>query len=349
MKMKMTKLFSMLLAISLLFNISCTEDDPIVTPKGAYENGFLVANEGNFGSPNASVSFISKDLSTIENNIFSSNNSNAALGDVLQSIGFKGDYAYMVLNNSNKIVVADRYNFKKFGEITENLVSPRYTAFSGNSTYVTNNNFFDVMKVNIYNESNGFVSSINFDRYAEKIVSSNGFVYVQTDGVTYDANYNELPTGHTISRINPNTNSLDKTINLTDAAIIRDMIADNNFIYVLTSDNTSSFLYKITSNTGVFEKIELTGVTNAKNIANDNGIIYFLTATNKVYAMNGNSSNFLFDATANYAYGFNVINGNIFVADASFTENSVIRIYNNSGSILKTYTTGRGTNGFYQN
>ena len=105
--MKISKLLASAFALTLLFNISCrTEDDPIVEPepKGAYENGILMSNEGNFGTPTATVSFISNDLNTVENNIYSTNNGNAALGDVLQTIGFQGDNAYMVLNNSNKIV-----------------------------------------------------------------------------------------------------------------------------------------------------------------------------------------------------------------------------------------------------
>jgi hypothetical protein len=45
----------------------------------------LLRMRGNFGTPTASVSFISKDLSVLENDIYKKNN-NENLGDVLQTI-----------------------------------------------------------------------------------------------------------------------------------------------------------------------------------------------------------------------------------------------------------------------
>lgn len=350
--MKFPKILPSAFALTLLFNVSCrNSDDPIEEelPKGAYENGIIITNEGGYSTPTSTVSFIPNDLSKQEDNIFAKNNDNAVLGNVFQSIGFKGDLAYLVLNVPNKVEIVNRYTFKKNATITSNLSTPRYIAFTPNHTYITNHDFATVKKVNIYNNSNEFVKSINFDRYAEKISSSNGFVYVQTDGLTYDSSYNELATGHTISRINPATNAVDKTITLSDELIIRDMIADENFVYVVTSDYTNSNLYKITSATGNVEKITLTGVAGAQKLALDNGKLYFMTSGKKIYNLAANSPNALFTATASYAYGFNVINGNIYVSDASFTGDSTVRIYNLTGTLVKTLSTGIATNGFYKN
>lgn len=348
--MNFSKKITLLLAGTLLLNISCRNDEPveIEVPKGQYENGILVANEGNFNKPNASVSFISNDLSRVENNIFANNNSNTALGDVLQSIGLHGDLAYFVVNNSNKIEVANRYTLKKSATITSNLDNPRYISFAGNNSYVTNNNFFDTFKVTVFNSSLSHLKTIPFERYAENIVSSDGFIFVQSDGVTYDANYNELPTGHTISRINTATNEVDKTITLTDPAPIRAMTADQSFTYVLTSDFSDSYLYKITSKSGTFEQVKLAGISSANFLTIDNGKMYFLSG-NKVYAINGNSATLLFEVDATYVYGLNVINGNVFVSDASFTEDSTVKIYDLTGKLLKSVKTGIGTNGFYKN
>ena len=160
----MTRLFSAAIALMLMFTISCRNDDPVIEePKGAYQNGILVANEGGFSTPTSSIDFLSLDLSKQENNIFSTQNANATVGNVFQSIGFKGDIAYLVLNVPNKIEVVNRYTFKKVQTISANLEQPRYIAFSGNFTYVTNNNFYDVRKLNIYDASNAFVKSISYD------------------------------------------------------------------------------------------------------------------------------------------------------------------------------------------
>lgn len=348
--MKLSKIFASAFAFTLLFNISCRNEDPVVeVPKGAYENGILIANEGGFSTPTASVTFLPNDLSAQEDNIYGKNNNNENLGNVFQSIGFKNDNAFLVLNVPNKIEVVNRYTFKKTATISANLEQPRYIAFTGNYTYVTNNNFYDVMKLNIYDAGNSFVKSINFDRYAEKVVASDGFVYVQTDGITYDSNYNELPTGHTITRINPSNNQVDKTITLTDNGAIRDMIADENTVYVLSSDNNQTYLYKIAAKTATVEQIALPGITNAAKLAIENNKIYFVTAAKQLYSMNGNTVVPMFGFETRNIYGFNVIDGKVYIADPSFSANSITRVYNTSGTLLKTLTTGIGTNGFYKN
>lgn len=139
--MKISKILSMAFAAILLVNVSCSRDEEVTQPKGAYENGIIIANEGGFSTPTASISFTKEDLSSQENNIFSANNNSAILGNVLQSIGFLGDNAYLVCNIPNKIEIVNRYSFKKVSTITAELDNPRYIAFSGNYVYVTNNNF----------------------------------------------------------------------------------------------------------------------------------------------------------------------------------------------------------------
>lgn len=49
-------------------------------------------------------------------------------------------------------------------------------------------------------------------------------------------------------------------------------------------------------------------------------------------------------------YGFSVVNDRIFVSDANgFTEDSKVSVYSTNGSLLKTFTAGKGTNGAYWN
>ncbi|UHO39283.1 hypothetical protein H5J24_03945 [Chryseobacterium capnotolerans] len=54
-------------------------------------------------------------------------------------------------------------------------------------------------------------------------------------------------------------------------------------------------------------------------------------------------------ATGN-VYGFDVIDGKIFAAEANFTTDGKVNVYDAlSGTLLKTFTAGVGTNGFYKN
>jgi hypothetical protein len=53
--MNFKKIFSLAFASALLFTTSCSSDSSyeVEVPKGKYEDGILIANEGNFGTPNA--------------------------------------------------------------------------------------------------------------------------------------------------------------------------------------------------------------------------------------------------------------------------------------------------------
>jgi hypothetical protein len=131
---------TILLAFSsfVLFS-SCDNNEPkINTPLGAYDNGILILNQGVFLGGNASVSFISNDFSTSENDVFTTTNPSLTLGDTAQDIGFYNDLAFIVLNVSNKIEVVNRHSFKHVASIATGLNNPRYIAFCNGKGYVTN-------------------------------------------------------------------------------------------------------------------------------------------------------------------------------------------------------------------
>lgn len=353
--MNFKKILPFLFASALLFNVACNDDDFMEETKSdAYENGILIANEGGYSTPTSEVSFVSNNLGTFENKIYGKNNNNEILGNVLQTIGFSGDNAYLVSNVPNKIDIVNRYTFKKQATVTANLDNPRYIAFSGSQYYVTNNNFFNVMKLNVYNTSNnGFVTSINFPRTAEKVVEANGRIVVQTDGITYQTAppYGELPTGYSLTIINPSTNAIATTITLPSNGIIRDLISYNGDAYVLASSNTASYIYKVNTTAGTFTTTTLT-LGQAQKLRIDANKFYFNDSSNKIYAMDLTSTTTpttpIVTTTGNL-YGFNVIDGKIYASDASFTGDSKVNIYNTNGTLLKTLTTGIATNGFYKN
>jgi hypothetical protein len=59
------------LALLAHFSHFCSnQDDKVETPLGAYDNGVLVLNQGGFGNGNASLSYVSNDFVTFQNNIF---------------------------------------------------------------------------------------------------------------------------------------------------------------------------------------------------------------------------------------------------------------------------------------
>ena len=111
--MKKLNLFIITLLVSGL--MSCKDDletDPvipvtpvtIVTPPTAVDSNYvIVVNEGGFNSSNASISRYNEDSKTLLNNVYASANS-TGLGDIGYTISTDGNLAFIVVNNSGKIV-----------------------------------------------------------------------------------------------------------------------------------------------------------------------------------------------------------------------------------------------------
>ncbi len=92
-----------LISLTALF-AACSSDNDGGTP-GNYAEGILVLNEGGFGT----VTFISDDLQTVNQDIYASvNGSTAEVGQFVQSMFFDGDRAFIISSGSNKITVVNR-------------------------------------------------------------------------------------------------------------------------------------------------------------------------------------------------------------------------------------------------
>ena len=90
MKKTINKITTLIIA-SLVIS-SCTRDTNLPDSNGIYDDGYFVTNEGNFGSGNGSISFVSND-GIVENNVFVTTNS-FPLGDVVQSMSIIDENIY---------------------------------------------------------------------------------------------------------------------------------------------------------------------------------------------------------------------------------------------------------------
>lgn len=348
--MKITKLLQLFLGLVLLFNISCSSDyDETLTTQTGYENGYFITNEGNFGVPNADVTFVTKDLNFGQNNIYKNNNANENLGDVLQTITINGDKAYLLLNGSNKIQIVNRSTFKKTGEITDQLNNPRYMAVANGNIYVSNDQYNGPKTVNVYKLSdNSFVKKINFTDTVERIVVAGGNIFVQNASYSF---------GNKITKINTTTNEIEGTPTSLPNGNINRTIAYNNNVYAIAEGTADSYIYEISPAGAITKTTTLTGIANGTNLQIENGK-YFFSSTNKIYSMD-------MTATAVPAlpiitavdgglyftlYGFTVIDGKIFTSDVkNFTEASEMSVYTSSGAFIKKFTTGIGSTSVYSN
>ncbi|MDB4107940.1 hypothetical protein OAD66_04210 [Bacteroidia bacterium] len=116
---KLSLVTILLLTISLTPGCKDDTQPPIITLQGGE---VLIANEGNFGWGQGTLSIYNDATKEVQNDIYSSTNSES-VGNVFQSIAsFNGLY-FFVINNSGKVIYTDT-NFVKQGEIT-GLTSPR--------------------------------------------------------------------------------------------------------------------------------------------------------------------------------------------------------------------------------
>ena len=223
MKNNLRKVVMIVLAITVI--ASCKKDEPTpVAIDGLYEDGYFVTNEGNFGTGNGSISFIS-DEGIVTNDVFASVNS-FALGDVVQSISIIGDNAYVLVNGSAKIEVASVDSMNSIATI--DAVSPRYMAkVSDTKAYVTDWGINGVQVVDLTTST--ISSTITCGTGPEGIVVSNGFAYV--------CNVGGWGLDNTVTVINTATDAVENTLTVGDKP--NSAVVDaNGDVWVLTGGYT---------------------------------------------------------------------------------------------------------------
>ncbi|MEM5564412.1 YncE family protein [Psychroserpens sp. AS72] len=350
----MKKVFLSIIAMSLLV-VSCSNDDDFnPEPLGAYENGILVSGEG---GPAGSVSFISSDFTTTENQIYFNVN-NEALGVYLQSIGFNGDLAYIITDTANSITVVDRYTFEKVTTITTGLSAPRYISFANGKAYVSNwgdpnvatDDFIAVLDLT----SNTVESTVLVGEGPEQLISNNETLFVSHKG-----GYN---TNNIISAMDLSTNTVE-TITVNDVPDEMAFDAAGNLVVLSTGANivwadppleTEGAITRINVNDNtVTSSLEFPVGAHPELMTYSNGMTYYVL-NNSVYGLADADTTLpstpVFDITANYAYGMAINNGLLYVTDASFTEQSELLIYDlSSGSELNSFNVGLGASKIYFN
>lgn len=356
--MKFSKLF-VFAFISAVFFVSCTDRiDDTETPLGNYDNGVLILNQGGFGKGNASVSYLSNDFVTQQNNIFSLVNPTITLGDVGQDIGLYQNLAFIILNGSNKIEVVNRYTMAHIATVSAGLDNPRYIAFANGKAFITNwgdggnttDDYVAVLNLSTYSIS----AKIAVAEGPERMVENNNRLYVAHKG--------GWGYGKTVSIINIADNTLSTVLNVGD--VPNSLEIYNGSLYVLCGGKPS---YSGLETAGSFVKINLANNTVSStinfpdkahpehldivdsNFYYTNGLdIYKSTLTTttlptvSLFSTNGQGVKSL--------YSFAVKNNKIYVGDSGDNNsNGKIYVYSMNGTLENSYTVGHIPAGFYFN
>lgn len=329
--------------VNLVVFTSCTEDNntEVTIPRGDYENGLLISHEGNFFGGNASVSYVSGDLQNVENKVFENVNG-TLLGDTAQSMAFYGDYAFIVVNVSNKIEVVNRYTFISEATISTGLTNPRYMTFANGKGYVTNwgdgslatDDYIAEIDLSTYTVLN----TIPVTEGPEHIVSQNNKLYISHKGGFNSNNKISIIDALNTSSVteitvndNPDELAFDSTGNLY---VLSE--GDNRY-WLPNAIETKGAITKINTGTNLIEStLEFAdgfhpsqfNIEGTKAYYYLDGAVYTMSLTDQVLPTDAT----ILDLSFN---DMTVKNGLILGVDAgNFTTNGFLKVYNASSGIL---------------
>jgi hypothetical protein len=332
--------------VALLLFAGCKKDKPevIIPPipvNPAPGKKVFVVNEGGFGASDASISLYDAEKNEVEQNRYGNQNNNESPGDVAQSMIRHNDEYYIVVNNSNKIIVCD-LNLKKKAEIT-GLTQPRYISPIGNNlAFVSQFANQSVAVVNL--ASRTVVKQINLPGFGGEMVSKGNktflasgmrnYVYVLANDqqVVIDSVFAGYGSAHVLldknnkvwvmslgnwngpetpklTRFNPETYAVEASFDFTK----------QDFVSRLTSNPTGDTLYYLHN-----------GVRRLPISASSLPVASFISTGAGAYGVRVNPK-------------FN----HIYVSDAiNFVEPSLITIYSAKGDSLRSFRAGRNAGDF---
>ncbi|WP_310994157.1 YncE family protein [Aequorivita marina] len=344
----------LLLSLSTMLFISCSSDDDTPSPDyepADYEKGVLITNEGPFNNGSGTITYVSNDYSTVSQNIYRNVNGND-LGNIVQSMGFGNDNAYIVVSNSNKIMIANRYTFESVDSIKTEMDNPRYfVETSGNKGYVTNwgdpsDNTDDFVAV-LDLRSNSVSATIPVAFGPEKLVAHDNKVYVAHQGGYGQNNVVSVISG----------GALETTINVGD--VPNSMVVLGNDLYVLCGGNPS---YAGTETAGSLVKIDLATATVTETFdfgttehpanltADGNNLFYSLDG--KVYKTNTASITLPgTDIADGLFYSLRAKDGKLYATDAGdYASKGSLKIFDlSTNQEIQDFQTGIIPGGIYFN
>ena len=293
----------------------------------------LIANQGNFGWGEGTLSVYYEGSETIDNEVYKRVNGES-VGNVFQSIAKVEDKFYFVINNSGRLVVADT-GFKKI-DVVDDFISPRYFYQTDKYTgYMT-----DLYANKIYLmdlASNTSTAVLPTNHWAEKgVIAGDLFWYT-------------APATNKIFSLDITSDQFKDSIVVGEKpeSIIRDK---NGVIWVLCkgdeSKNESAKLTSVRIEGGDITVIsfDITGVPTSLAYDKENNSVYFLSDKIWVLRINEGSQPETWLEIPNaafYTVAVNPASGDVYVSDVKdFVSKSTIYRYSREGALLDEFSAG---------
>ena len=350
MNQSLTKTLVLISFVSFLF--SCSDDDAPI-PLGEYDNGVIIVNEGNFQEGDASISFFGFSSLEAEVNVFEGING-LSLGDVAQSAYAYDTLLFIVVNNSNKVEVVQRYTMESIYTIEAAL--PRYMTVANGKGYLTEwVSFSDPGRLSIVDLKTGEIDAsvtVGFGAEDVEVVGNKAYV---SNGFE-----------NTLSVIDLTSNQVSETITLSAPRPAEMELDINGDLWVSCRGGFDENFNP--ANDGAILKLDLGGNTVEGTVSFNSNIpgklafsavkdqVYFYV-DNNVFSRNINESSASVEPlitgdsfTSIYGIGVDPQTGEIYLADSkNFIEDGVVYRYSAAGVQISSFSVGRGPNGFVFN
>jgi hypothetical protein len=174
----MKALFSTLFAlIAMLIITGCNKTEE-TGPVGDLSGAVFIVNEGPFQNGTGSVMALNRETDTISSDLFELANG-YPLGNIVQSMTIFKSYAYIVVNNANKVEVVRKDDFTEVARIV-GLVSPRYLLGIEDNTALISCWDNKVKYVSLVDFS--ITDSVQVGTGPDEMVKSGGRIFVLNSG-----------------------------------------------------------------------------------------------------------------------------------------------------------------------
>ena len=340
--MKNSHLFLWLI---IFFFVSCEKKNITEINYNFETKGVIIANEGNFTSGNASLSYLDLAENEIYNDVFY-NATNLPLGDVAQSVIVWDNYIYVTINNSGKVYIINKNTFEYQAQITE-LTSPRYIKIiNSQKAYITD---LYSQNITIFNpQTFEKTGTIQLGKTSEKMLLADKYLYVISWSFSNTLTKIDIETDEIIDSISvvyqPNSIVLDKNNKIW---ILSDGGASKN-IATLTRINPDNMEIE-----GVYEFPTTDFSPNNLCINSTKDTLFFLNRSwnssqsiNGIFLMPINSAEIpsepIIAGNEHLFYSLAISPQNIiYTADAiDYTQNGIIYRYKTNGTLIDSFRAG---------
>lgn len=323
--------------IIFVIAMACKPDKPISKSLTLSSNNILIGCEGNFTWGNASASIYFEDKDSVWNDAFFQIN-NEKLGDVLQSASILNDKVFMVMNNSNRVIVSNSKTLKKEDEIS-GLQSPRYIIDALNGKYYVSDLYANAISI-IDQSTLEKTGSIPCIGWTEEMLCVNDKVYVCNMKSKY------------LYVVNTSTNSIIDSLDIGygSGAIVVDKYQK---IWITTTGNsTMSILGSLlcinisTSHPSIEKQFNFSsGSPKNLEINKDGDQLFFVNGD--IYKMSTDAGSLVSesfiqaDSRNIYSIGIDPLNNDIYIADAKdYVQSGVVYRYDQSGQLKSQFNAG---------